>query len=48
MRKGTRMVMKEDLIALRLKIVKTPSDKYVFKDVWTVNGKFFEKSEEGA
>nr|CAH7723127.1 unnamed protein product [Callosobruchus chinensis] len=47
MRKGTRMVMK-DLIALRLKIVKTPSDKYVFKNVWTVNGKFFEKTEEGA
>nr|CAH7713345.1 unnamed protein product [Callosobruchus chinensis] len=45
MLKGTRMVIKEDLTALRLKIVKTASDKYGFKNVWTVNGKIFGKTE---
>nr|CAH7731139.1 unnamed protein product [Callosobruchus chinensis] len=37
MLQGIRLVMKEDLTALRLKIVKTASDKYGFKNVWTVN-----------
>nr|CAI5821928.1 unnamed protein product [Callosobruchus analis] len=47
MLKGTRMVIKEDLTARRLKIVKTASDKYGFKNVWTVNGKIFGKTEKG-
>nr|CAI5840086.1 unnamed protein product [Callosobruchus analis] len=47
MLKGTRMVIKEDLTARRLKIVKTACDKYGFKNVWTVNGKIFGKTEKG-
>nr|CAH7741556.1 unnamed protein product [Callosobruchus chinensis] len=35
--KGTGYIMKEDLTAMRLRIVKEASDKYGFKNVWTLN-----------
>nr|CAH7762044.1 unnamed protein product [Callosobruchus chinensis] len=39
--------MKEDLTALRLGIVKEASDKYGFKNVWTLNGNVFAKTNSG-
>nr|CAH7763580.1 unnamed protein product [Callosobruchus chinensis] len=45
--KGTGYVMKEDLTALRLRIVKEASDKYGFKNVWTLNGNVFAKTNSG-
>lgn len=43
--KGSNIVIKEDLTAQRLKAVKIASDKYGFKNVWTVNGNIFAKTE---
>lgn len=45
--KGTSIVMKEDLTVERLKLVKQASDEYGFKNVWTVNGTIFVKTENG-
>lgn len=45
--KGTSIVMKEDLTVERLKLVKEASDKYGFKNVWTLNGTIFVKTENG-
>lgn len=44
MLKGTKIVIKEDLTVDRLKIVKEASEKHGFKNVWTVNGNIFVKS----
>lgn len=45
--KGSGVVMKEDLTAERLKIVKSASERYGFKNVWTVNGTVFAKTADG-
>nr|CAI5820100.1 unnamed protein product [Callosobruchus analis] len=42
MLKGSGIVMKE-----RLKVVKEASEKYGFKNVWTVNGVVFAKTDKG-
>nr|CAH7768081.1 unnamed protein product [Callosobruchus chinensis] len=45
--KGTKIVIKEDLTLHRLKAVKVASEKFGFKNVWTVNGNIFVKTEKG-
>nr|CAH7731476.1 unnamed protein product [Callosobruchus chinensis] len=45
--KGTKIVIKEDLTLRRLKAVKVASEKFGFKNVWTVNGNIFVKTEKG-
>lgn len=45
--KGSGIVMKEDLTAERLAVVKEASTTYGFKNVWTFNGNVFVKSENG-
>lgn len=47
MLKGSGVVMKEDLTMERLKIVRTASEKYGFKGVWTFNGTVYAKTEKG-
>lgn len=45
--KGTGFVSKEDLIQSRLQMVQiTASDKYVFKNLWAVNGIIFAKNTQ--
>lgn len=45
--KGSGVVMKEDLTGERLEIVKLASEKFGFKNVWTVNGTVFAKTANG-
>lgn len=45
--KGSRIVIKEDLTATRLDIMKTASEQYGFRNVWSVNGNIFAKTENG-
>nr|CAH7764617.1 unnamed protein product [Callosobruchus chinensis] len=45
--KGTKILIKEDLTLHRLKAVKVASEKFGFKNVWTVNGNIFVKTEKG-
>lgn len=45
--KGSKIIMKEDLTINRLKCVTAASEKYGFKNVWTINGKIFVKNENG-
>nr|CAH7746045.1 unnamed protein product [Callosobruchus chinensis] len=45
--KGSKAVIKEDLTPLRLRAMKTTAEKYGFKNVWSVNGAIFAKTEHG-
>lgn len=45
--KGTGLVLKEDLIHSRVLMVQKASDKYGFKNVWTINGIIFAKTNNG-
>ncbi|CAH1961696.1 unnamed protein product [Acanthoscelides obtectus] len=45
--KGTGVIIKEDLILLRLNLVKEAAEKYGFRNVWTRNGNIFAKTETG-
>nr|CAI5829809.1 unnamed protein product [Callosobruchus analis] len=47
MLKGSKIIIKEDLTIPRLKVVKNASEKYGFKNVWTVNGHIFARSDKG-
>nr|CAI5817300.1 unnamed protein product [Callosobruchus analis] len=47
MLKGSKVIIKEDLTIPRLKVVKNASEKYGFKNVWTVNGHIFARSDKG-
>lgn len=45
--KGSKIIMKEDLTVNRLNIIKIASDKYGFKNVWTINGIIFARTDKG-
>lgn len=45
--KGTGVIVKEDLIPSRLNAVQEASEKYGFKNVWTLNGIVFAKTNKG-
>lgn len=45
--KGTGVVIKEDLTACRLKMVQIASENYGYKNVWTINGCIYAKTESG-
>lgn len=45
--KGTGFVMKEDLTPSRLLAFQKASERYGFKNVWTVNGTIFVKNNSG-
>lgn len=45
--KGTKYIIKEDLTVLRLNAIKEASTKYGFKNVWSMNGNIFAKTEQG-
>lgn len=45
--KGTKIVIKEDLTVSRVKTVREASEKYGFKNVWTVNGHIFARTDQG-
>nr|CAI5857871.1 unnamed protein product [Callosobruchus analis]CAI5862065.1 unnamed protein product [Callosobruchus analis]CAI5863354.1 unnamed protein product [Callosobruchus analis] len=47
MLKGSGIVMKEDITTERLKVVKEASEKCGLKNVWTVNGVVFAKTDKG-
>lgn len=45
MLKGSAYVIKEDLTHRRLELLKMTSNKYGFKNVWTIGGSIFARSE---
>lgn len=45
--KGTGIVVKEDLIPSRLLLVQKESEKFGYRNVWTINGKVFVKTSSG-
>lgn len=45
--RGCNIVFKEDLTVDRLKIVKSASEKFGYKNVWTVNGIVYAKTTNG-
>lgn len=45
--KGSNLIIKEDLTVYRLNKMKSASDKYGFKNVWSVNGSVFAKTNKG-
>lgn len=45
--KGSKFILKEDLTLSRLTVMKTASEKYGFKNVWSMNGTIFAKTENG-
>lgn len=45
--KGTSLIMKEDLTVYRLNKMKSVSEEYGFKNVWSVNGSIFAKTDKG-
>ncbi|CAG9812888.1 unnamed protein product [Phaedon cochleariae] len=47
MLKGTEIILKEDLTAYRLNLMKEASETYGFKNVWSVNGNIFSKGPNG-
>ncbi|CAH2006639.1 unnamed protein product, partial [Acanthoscelides obtectus] len=47
MLKGTKIVVKEDLTIQRLKAMKPASEKFGFRNVWTVNGNVFARTDKG-
>lgn len=45
--KGTSLIIKEDLTVYRLNKMKSVSEEYGFKNVWSVNGTIFAKTNKG-